>query len=165
MKIQKGKIVVAIGIVFVMVCFDQITKKAIESSIPLYGSIEIIHRFFYLTYLQNTGAGFSILEGAGVVVFALITFAILCTLIHFFMTMDDVRYQTCFSFIFAGATGNLMDRLRFGYVRDFFGFYIFGNPFPVFNIADICITVGFAVLIACAIYDDYKEKKIWRQNT
>ena len=67
--------------------------------------------------------------------------------------------------IFSGAVGNFIDRLWLGYVRDFFSFYIFGSPFPVFNIADICITVGFAILLLIYFYDEFKEKKRWKQES
>lgn len=161
MKVQKGQIVVSIVTICVMVLFDQITKKAVEIAIPLHQSIEVIYKFIYLTYTQNTGAGFSIMEGANISVFAGITIFTLVLLVYFFMTSDG-RYQVCLTFIIAGTLGNFIDRLRFGYVRDFFLVYIFGKPFPVFNVADICITMGFLVLIALVLYDDHKEKKQWR---
>ena len=83
-------------------------------------------------------------------------------IIYMFVRSSDVRAQLCLALVFSGALGNFIDRLRFGYVRDFLSFRIFGWDFPVFNIADICITVGFGCLIACMIYDEIQERKRWR---
>ncbi len=66
--------------------------------------------------------------------------------------------------ICAGAIGNFIDRMTLGYVVDFFSFYFFGWGFPVFNIADICISVGFVMLIIFTLIDEYKEQQRWKNK-
>lgn len=55
--------------------------------------------------------------------------------------------------------------MTLGFVRDFFSFYIFGYPFPVFNVADICITVGIALILVSMFIDDKKEQARWKQES
>lgn len=162
---MKNKIIsicVSLVIVFLTLGLDQWTKWAITKTFALDERMEIISHFFSLTYVQNTGAGFSLFEDFGILFFALLTIAALVVIIYMFVRSSDVRAQLCLALVFSGALGNFIDRLRFGYVRDFLSFRIFGWDFPVFNIADICITVGFGCLIACMIYDEIQERKRWR---
>ena len=144
-------IVASLLIVLVTLGLDQWTKWAIERSISLNESVEMIKHFFYLTYVQNTGAGFSM-------------FALAAILYMFFKT-EDSRYQICLSLVFSGAIGNFIDRMALGYVRDFFSFYIFGYPFPVFNVADICITIGIVLILVSMFIDDKKEQNRWKQES
>ena len=82
-----------------------------------------------------------------------------------FFKTNDSRYQICLSLVFSGAIGNFIDRMSLGYVRDFFSFYIFGYPFPVFNVADICITVGIALILISMFVDDKKEQERWKKES
>ena len=164
MKVRKSSILLAILIIIASLALDQTTKWAVVQAIPLYGKIELIPHFFDLTYIQNIGAGFSIMEGYGVVFFSLITLIACAIIVYYFCTTEDRRIQSALSFVFAGALGNWIDRLRFGYVRDFFSFRIFGQSFPVFNVADVCITMGFFSILLILWIDDFKEKRKWKQN-
>jgi signal peptidase II len=137
----------------------------VVKSIPLYQRIPVIPGFFDLTYVQNTGAAFSIFEGMGIWFFVILTFLILAAMVYAFWKSRDLRIEICLALIMAGAIGNLIDRIEFGYVRDFFLFYIFGSPFPVFNVADICITVGFIGLVIFYLLDDWKESRMNKAET
>lgn len=159
MKNKVITICVALIVVFLTLGLDQWTKWAVERSLDLYERVEIIKNFFTVTYVQNTGAGFSLFEGFGIWFFAIITCIALVVVVWMFIKSKDARTQLCLAMVFSGALGNLIDRLCFGYVRDFLSFNLLGWNFPVFNVADICITVGFACLIACAIWDEIQEKK------
>ena len=158
-------IVASLLIVLVTLGLDQWTKWAIERSISLNESVEMIKHFFYLTYVQNTGAGFSMFAGAGMGFFALLTIVALAAILYMFFKTEDSRYQICLSLVFSGAIGNFIDRMAQGYVRDFFSFYIFGYPFPVFNVADICITIGIALILVSMFIDDKKEQNRWKQES
>ena len=158
-------IVASLLIVLVTLGLDQWTKWAIERSISLNEPVEMIKHFFYLTYVQNTGAGFSMFAGAGMGFFALLTIVALAAILYMFFKTEDSRYQICLSLVFSGAIGNFIDRMALGYVRDFFSFYIFGYPFPVFNVADICITIGIALILVSMFIDDKKEQNRWKQES
>jgi signal peptidase II len=159
MKQKRGILFGAIGLVVVMTGLDMWTKWAVVSQMKLGQSIEIIKNFFYLTYVQNTGAGFSIFTGYGKVFFGILTVAAMAAMIYFFWKSKDPGVQLTIALIFAGALGNFIDRMTLGYVVDFFHFYIFGWSFPVFNIADICISVGFILLLVHMALEEYKEMK------
>jgi signal peptidase II len=161
---DKGTIVVSGLVIAITLFLDQWTKWCIMSSMKEYQTIEIIHNFFNITYVKNTGAGFSLFEGFGIWFFSIVTIAALIVLVSAFIKMRDMRYRILISLIISGAIGNFIDRIRLGFVCGFFSFNLFGWHFPVFNVADICITVGFALLIVCMAYDDYKEKKRWKQQ-
>lgn len=99
--------------------------------------------FFQLTYVENTGAAFGFLQG-GNAFFILVSAALLGSLWWWRRRLSDgaslSRYAV--ALVAAGAVGNLYDRLVFGHVVDFFDFLVW----PVFNVADSCISVGAACL-------------------
>lgn len=68
-------------------------------------------------------------------------------------------YRYALVFLFAGAFGNVIDRLMYGHVRDFLAFNLFGYPFPVFNVADISLNVGVACMLFDAVLDELRKKK------
>ena len=105
-----------------------------------------------LTYLENRGAAFGILQDKRVF-FLLITIAIVCYLLYYFYKSyktNPTILNISLSMIIAGALGNFYDRLINGYVVDFIEFSFFN--FPVFNIADIFVTLGCALMIIYIIF-------------
>lgn len=139
-----------------MVVIDQLIKLwAVRVLMPI-GSIPIIEGVFHLTYVENTGAAFSMLEGRQGF-FILITLAAFGFVAYLYRTgmIKGVLGNLCMAFIVGGAIGNFIDRLRLGYVVDFFDFCLIN--FAVFNFADICITIGGALFIWLAILD-YKAE-------
>lgn len=158
-KRKLGSLVVSLLIILIMLGLDQWTKWAVVKTVPLHDSITIIDHFFEITYVQNTGAGFSLFAGFDMVFFAVLTVVALGIIIYMYIKSEDERYHWALALICSGAIGNFIDRMTLGYVRDFFSFKIFGYYFPVFNIADICITCGFILILVYMLYDDFKEKK------
>ena len=138
------KIYITAIIIFII---DQISKVIISSYIGLNSSIRIIKNFFYLTYTNNTGASFGILKNSRVLLIVLSIIA-LVILLRYISTFKETKYNILgLGFLMGGIIGNLLDRVLFGYVRDFLNFYIIGYDFPVFNIADIFIVLGVFILI------------------
>ena len=144
------------------VALDQWTKYLTVTEIPLYGHVDAIPGLFHLTYVQNTGAAFSLFEGMQWL-FALI-FAVFTALIVWEAVRKTMPFSTlerwCIAAIYAGGLGNMIDRLRLGYVIDMIE--VDFMEFPVFNVADCFITCGCAVLIASLALlnkDFWKDEK------
>lgn len=131
-------------IIFILIFgLDQVTKLIVLKNFALYESKPIIEGIFHLTYVRNIGAAFSILQNQRT--FLIITSSIvMIVIIWFLLSKKYPNTMVLYSLILvlAGAMGNLVDRIRFGYVVDFFDFLIW----PVFNIADMSIVVGAILL-------------------
>ena len=129
---------------------DQITKFYITKYFLLHESIPIIPNIFHITYVRNTGAAFGILAGNEAwrhIFFLTIGVITLCLLFFFFIKHQNEKLVLLStSFIAGGAIGNIIDRLRLGYVVDFLDFFIGKYHWPAFNIADSAITVGGCLL-------------------
>ncbi len=133
-------------IVSIILSLDQLTKFFITKNLFLNQSIPIIKGIFHITLIHNRGAAFGILKNQ---VPLFIFTSILAIILIYRSLRKDTRlnlYSVCLGLILAGALGNLIDRLFFGYVIDFLDFRIW----PVFNIADSAITIG-AILLTWVI--------------
>lgn len=130
---------------------DQISKFFVLQSFPLNKPNAIVKDFFYLTPIYNTGAAFGIFKNQ--TLFFIITSIIAVIAVGIFLGKRSERIlarDIGFALILGGALGNLIDRLRFGYVVDFLDFRVW----PVFNFADAGITLGTALVILslCTLY-------------
>ena len=132
---------------FGILALDQITKFMVETTMNLKDSIEIIKGFFSITYVQNTGAAWSIMEGQ-MWFFYIITVVALLVMIYIFKDTKPNQWwlRMAVVLLIAGTLGNFIDRVAFQYVRDFLDFIIFGYDFPVFNVADISLCVGVGMV-------------------
>ncbi|WAM30607.1 signal peptidase II [Caldicellulosiruptor naganoensis] len=130
--------------IIIMLTFlaDQLAKFLIEKYFPLGYSKEMLKHLLWVTYVQNTGGAFSILEGKQFI-FILVSIILIISL-FWLLIFKKLSNQTKLSIalILGGALGNLFDRIFRGYVVDFIDIKVI----PVFNIADMCITVGVFVL-------------------
>jgi len=146
-KMSKKIYIISI-IIFII---DQISKVIISTYMSLNETIRIIKNFFYLTYTNNTGASFGILKNNRILLIILSIIAIII-IIRYINSFKNTKNNILgLSFLMGGIIGNLADRILFGYVRDFFNFYIIGYDFPIFNIADIFIVLGVFILIISII--------------
>ena len=131
-------------IIFVFI--DQLSKGLINIGMNLNQSIEIIPNFLNLTYVYNTGAAFSIFEGAKW--FFIITAIIVLNIIYIFFIKDKELKNSetvIYSLLISGIIGNLIDRVVFGYVIDFIDVNIFN--FAIFNLADSFIVIAVILLL------------------
>ena len=144
-----------------IVAADQFTKYLVVANIPLHTEIPAIPGLFHLTYVRNTGAAFSSFEGQMwlfVIVFVIFTAAILWEFSRkrWPFTMSE-RWMIVA--IYGGGLGNMIDRIRLGFVVDMIEVEFM--QFPVFNVADCFITCGcvllFAHLILC-------NKEFWKEE-
>ena len=138
-------------VVFWVICVlavlvDQVTKAAVRASLVPGQPQEFIPDVLDLSFVKNMGAAFSIGEGAGPVfiVFAAVVLAFGIWLVwsHDSLPMPLVVSVAC---VCGGGVGNMIDRMIFGYVTDFFATTFM--DFPVFNVADIFVTVGIVVSV------------------
>ena len=141
---------------------DQITKYLTVANIDLGGAVDALPGLFGFTYVQNTGAAWSAFEGQHGL-FALVFLAFAAFLVWEFATgrMGFKPFERwCLVAVFAGGLGNMIDRLRLGYVVDMIRLEFM--EFPVFNVADCFICCGCIALIAHLLLfnkDFWKEQK------
>ena len=145
-----------------IVAADQWTKYLTVANISLYQDVEFIPGFLGLTYVQNTGAAFSAFEGQQwlfAIIFAAFTVAILWE--YFKKPMGFSKFERwCIAAVYGGGLGNMIDRVRFGYVVDMIETKFM--VFPVFNVADCFITCGCIALMISMVFlnrDFWKEEK------
>ena len=144
----------------IVVAADQYTKYLTLANIALYEHVPFIPNFLGFTYVQNTGAAFSSFEGQQwlfLVIFAALTVGILWE--YFKSPMPFTKFDRwCMAAIYAGGIGNMIDRVRYGYVVDMIETLFM--DFPVFNVADCFITCGcFALLISL-----FFNREFWKED-
>lgn len=139
---------------------DQLIKLIVTKNMELFQEIKIIKNFFSIYYIKNKGAAFSIM-GNQTILLILISIICLLFLKNYIKTIKTPSKLTIVSLgiIIGGILGNLFDRLFYKEVIDYLSFNFFGYSFPVFNLADIGITVGAALLIITILLDEKKSKK------
>ena len=138
---------------------DIVTKRIVEAQIPLYTSIPVIGHYLSWTHTQNTGAAFSLFQNGGA--FFIVVAIIVSAVIVYYaprLPAGDRLSRIALGLQLGGALGNLLDRLRQGYVTDFIHFQIpeIGFDWPVFNIADSAIVVGVIALIVISLLRERK---------
>ena len=145
----------------VIVAADQLTKWLVVEGIPLYGYVKAIPGLFHLTYVRNTGAAFSSFDGMQwlfALVFVAMTAGIMVE--YFWKSLEFSTFERwCIVAIYGGGLGNMIDRVRLGYVVDMIA-TDFMN-FPVFNVADIFITCGCAAMMVSLIF---MNKNFWKEE-
>lgn len=158
MKTNKFNYLIYLFIVVSLVSLDQYIKSIILNYFELYESKTIIDGFFSLTYVQNFGAGFSIMQNARTT-FLIITPICLIAFTYLFIKSNDKLSKTALLLMISGTIGNFIDRIVRIYVVDFLDFIIFGWDFPIFNVADIFLTIGVCLYIIALIKEE-KDAKI-----
>lgn len=146
-----------IGAVF-LVGIDQITKLAALKSIKPLGTLPLISDVFHLTYWENKGAAFGILQNQRIF-FLIITTLVLIGVICFIVIKKPKSLMLNFALtlLVGGAAGNFIDRALKGYVIDFLDFRLIS--FPIFNAADCFVVTGAALLAVYLIFFDGKKEK------
>ena len=130
-------------IIFGSIWLDQLTKWLAVTLLQGNPSVPIIPGALQLTYLENPGAAFGILTNQRVL-FLILTAVIVGVMIYLYFSLRNKKSLTAISLgiVVSGAIGNFIDRFMQGTVTDFLDFRIW----PIFNIADICICVGLALI-------------------
>jgi signal peptidase II len=142
-----------VWIMAAVVVLDQATKLLVDRLMALHESHEVLDGFLRLTYVRNRGAAFGILSDAELpyqsALFSLLSMAAL-TAIALYAWRLPARSRlpkTALAMIMGGAVGNLIDRMRLGYVVDFVDAYLGPHHWPAFNVADSAISIGVVLLM------------------
>jgi signal peptidase II len=143
-----------LGLSFVIVVLDQITKAILVRTIDLHGPlVSLIDGVLGLSHVRNYGAAFGFLSDPSIpyqgTLFALLSLVALAAVVWYQTQVPaDARLShLALSLVLGGAVGNLIDRIRLGYVVDFIHVYWGTWSWPDFNVADSAITVGVCLLI------------------
>ena len=142
----------------ILLIFDQLIKLLVRSKVSLMEEISVIPGFFSIYHLENTGGAFSIFSGATIVLIVLSVLVL--AFIHCYVITDEKMTKWRIfglGIVIGGIVGNLVDRLLYGAVVDYLSFNIFGYEFPVFNLADVGITIGFLILAINILRRDVNE--------
>ncbi|MCA9730672.1 MAG: signal peptidase II [Deferribacteres bacterium] len=166
------------------VVLDQLTKLLVKSNFVLYESIKVGGDFFRLTYIENPGMAFGI-RLAGPWFFTLFSTIASIVILIFLYRIRNERFLSRMSLalVLGGAIGNLIDRFMYGRVVDFLDFGWGAYRFWVFNVADICVSIGMTLLIFLVLFEkdasqqdnsripyrpktigDSEEHDIWHSN-
>ncbi len=152
----------------ILVFFDQLTKIIAANTLKGNPPASVIPGILEFRYVENRGAAWGMMQGAGIF-FIILTIAVMAGVIFLVTKIPQVkRFRPLMAFaiqLFAGGVGNLIDRIGLHYVRDFIYFKVI--DFPVFNVADVCVTCGVSLLVILVIfvyrekdYEMFKKKKI-----
>jgi len=164
---SKFRILAIISVV--IIALDQATKLYVDANFRLHESMPVIRGFFNLTYVRNKGAAFGILADNAVRIPFFITVSIVAMLgILWYINRirnDQKLAVFSLSLVFAGACGNLIDRVRLGEVIDFLDVFWQRYHWPAFNVADSAITVGVTLLLIDMWREDRKKSAEASQKT
>ncbi|MDH5661540.1 MAG: signal peptidase II [Elusimicrobiota bacterium] len=131
-------------IALILLFVDQLSKYVIRQNMSLAESIPVINRVFHITYVENKGIAFGLFP-QGHFLFIVISLIIILAIVFFARKkiIKSLKEKVCLGLILGGALGNLVDRLRFGFVIDFLDFRIW----PVFNLADSGVCIGGILMV------------------
>lgn len=143
-----------------VIIIDQITKLIIMNNMKIGEEIVVIKKFFSILYVTNTGAAFSILENSTtlIIIISLFCLALTVSLLKKEKDITPIKVIS-FGILIGGMISNLIDRVFYKNVVDFISFNIINYRFPVFNIADIGITIGVFLYLLVNLKEEILSKR------
>lgn len=154
-----GTLISVVSFAATVIALDQLTKELIVREIGPGAerrSIEIVPQLFSFTFVRNTGSAFGLFQGQSAILTVLASGAIVFLAGYYFrQARHDRLVAIALALQLGGAVGNVIDRVRYGYVVDFLDF----PRFPTFNVADSAITVGVVLLMYALIFRDYETRE------
>ncbi|MBN1468209.1 MAG: signal peptidase II [Fusobacteriaceae bacterium] len=143
----------------ILIIIDQISKQMIHSNFELGQTLPIINDFFHLTYVQNRGVAFGILQNKAIFINFISIGAVLSMIWYLHLNYKKISKLEVITWtlIIAGALGNILDRIFRGYVVDMIDFR--GIWQYVFNLADAYINIGIFLMIISSILDTLAKKR------
>ncbi len=162
---RRANLLFLLAVAAVVIVLDQLTKALVTANLALHeqvAPVEALRPYFTFTYVRNTGAAFGLFPSGGVF-FIVVALVVSAMIVYFYRTMPDQTpmMRAALGLQLGGAWGNLIDRLRLGYVVDFLDFKFW----PVFNVADSAIVVGVLVLLAAMWWQDRQNARTQQDDT
>ncbi len=147
-------------IVALTIFADRLSKLWAIRILKGHSPIRVLGHFFEFSYVENSGAAFGMLKNARwffLIFTVLVLIGIFC---YYRKNRLDLFQKTLLAFFIGGTVGNLIDRWQWGYVVDFVSVNIGSYSFPVFNIADICITVSVFIYFFKLLREEREKKDV-----
>ena len=151
-------LVLLLGLVVLIA--DQLTKQGVRAAFSYGESRPVIDGLFNLVYVRNDGAAWTLLSGHGFILI-LISVAVLVLLLVYRRSFlqEQFSHRILLGLMVGGILGNLIDRIRFGWVTDFLDFHIGTHHWPAFNIADSAICMAVVLYVITNVFPDLGKKK------
>jgi signal peptidase II len=154
-----------IGLATVIVALDQWTKILVTHKMAVgegFSPIAFLGDFFTIVHWRNTGAAFGLFQNANTILLVVSIIIAIAVLFYYqVVNTKDWLAKVSLTLIFAGAAGNIIDRIKFGYVIDFLSF----GHFPVFNVADSAVTVGVFLMVFHYLIEEKNSLKAIDKKT
>lgn len=143
-------------VLLIIIAIDQISKILIFNSKT--DNLKVIDNFFYISKVENSGAAWGAFSGK-MWLFYIVSVVALYFLYKIYRQSytRSAYFRYSIVLMMAGTIGNFIDRLMFGYVRDFLNFFILGYDYPVFNVADMSLVIGVGLVILYLIKNPHEE--------
>ena len=149
---------IALAVSLLLVGADQLIKRWAATALAQVGTIPLIEGVFHFTYAENRGAAFSIFSGRRIFLIILVGAIVLAGIV---LLISNKLRPACLNWtlamIIAGGLGNLIDRIRLGYVIDYLDFCLI--DFAIFNFADMLIVCGAILMAVIVLYTDWKKSR------
>lgn len=146
-------------VILLAIILDQLSKIIVAANLPQLGTLPLIEDVLHFTYVENRGAAFGMLADHRWIFMILSVAGIAALVVWLILEKPKSRWlQLAVSLIIGGGIGNMIDRIRLGYVIDFIDCRFI--DFYVFNIADSCVCVGCAIFLVAVIADEVKTTKL-----
>jgi signal peptidase II len=157
--VSSGRVVLVAVVAVVVFVLDRITKSAVDASVPLGSSVEVVGQWIRISHVTNTGAAFGLLPGGTTLLSILSVGAVLAIVFYYRRLAADSRLiAATLGMQLGGAFGNLVDRIGQGFVVDFVDVGIPGGPrFWAFNVADSSIVVGIIAVTALLWWQERQQ--------
>lgn len=156
---RRAALGVLLAVALALLAADQLTKALVVERIPLGASVPVVGDVVVLWHVRNRGAAFSLFQG-GMLLFLVVTLVALGMIVHFHRVFVErsLWLQALLGVILGGTLGNLVDRLRHGYVTDFVSVGIGTLRWPTFNVADSAIVIGIGTLVVVLMVLDRRRE-------
>ena len=143
------------GLIIVSVLVDQVLKWIVCNTLEIGQTVPLIDGVFHFTYIRNFGAAFSILQNrlAFLILITVLITVVLLAFLYRTRKTANILMKLSIPLIIGGGIGNLIDRIRLGYVVDFLSFHWGAHYFPAFNVADSAITVAVFFVILLTFFE------------